>query len=122
MNWSNELERRRRILGMSCSAVAARTGLSLRTVQRVLSGKENDPGFGTVAAIADCLGMSVDFKASDADALRRRQAERKADQLISIVQGTSALEMQAVPDETIRHLKEKTIYELLTGSRRKLWG
>ncbi|HTV47657.1 MAG TPA: hypothetical protein VMG59_04365 [Phycisphaerae bacterium] len=121
MNLHKELETRRRILGMSCSAVAKRTALSLRTVQRVLSGREKDPGFQTIATITNCLGMSIDFKATDSNDLRRRQAEHKANQLVSIVQGSSALEAQGVSDDTIRRLKEKTVHELLAGSSRKLW-
>ena len=35
-----QLEHRRRQLGMSCAAIALRSGLGLRTVQRALSGKE----------------------------------------------------------------------------------
>jgi len=113
---------RRKRLGLSCSALAGRTGLSLRTVQRVLSGKEMDPGFSTVAALAGELGVAVRFEEDDVHALRRQQAEKKADRILAMVQGTSALESQAVSQETMRDLRERTINELLAGSNRKLWA
>ena len=91
-------------------------------MQRVLSGKEMDPGFSTVAALAGELGVAVRFEEDDVHALRRQQAEKKADRILAMVQGTSALESQAVSQETMRDLRERTINELLAGSNRKLWA
>ena len=42
--------------------------------------------------------------------------------ILAIVQGSSALEAQAVSRRTLRELREKTINELLAGSDRKLWA
>jgi len=120
---SKRLNERRQRLGISCSVLAKRTGISLRSVQRILSGEETNPGFTTVASLAHVLGVGVRFNDEvDVRTIRRRQAERKAERILAIVQGSSALEAQALSRETIRDLREKTIHELLAGSPRKLWA
>ena len=108
---------------MSCAAVAARAGLGLRTVQRALSGKET-PELHTLEAIAKALGASIKLRleGQDVDVVKRQQAERKAARLVSITQGTSALEAQAVPGKTLARLRKQTAMKLLTGSPRKLWA
>jgi transcriptional regulator with XRE-family HTH domain len=120
---SRRLNERREKLGISCSVLAKRTGVSLRTIQRILSGEENNPGFATVTSLAHELGVGVRLDEEvDLRTIRRRQAERKAKRILAIVQGSSALEAQAMTRETIRDLREKTIHELLAGSDRKLWA
>ncbi len=116
------LERQRLELGLSCAAVAKRARLSLRTVQRVLSGEDGDPGIGTVVAIGEALGVKLRLEAESAEVVRRRAAEEKASRLLSMVQGTAALEVQAVSEETMRVLRERTVNELLAGSPRRLWA
>jgi len=39
-----------------------------------------------------------------------------------MVQGTSALESQAVDSETYRQMVRQTMHELMAGSRRRLWN
>ncbi len=120
---SKHLNDRRERLGISCSVLAKRTRLSLRSVQRILSGEETNPGFSTLASLARELGVGVRLDdEADVRTIRRRQAERKADRILAIVQGSSALEAQAVSRKTMRDLREKTINELLAGSPRKLWA
>jgi len=120
---SKRLNERRERLGISCSVLAKRAGISLRSVQRILCGEELNPGFSTVATLARELGVGVRFDEEvDVRTIRRRQAERKAERILAIVQGTSALEAQGLSRETLRDLREKTINELLAGSDRKLWA
>lgn len=116
------LDERRRDLGLSCASVAKRAGLGLSTVQRILSGEECDPGFGSVSKIAQVLGVSITLQPEDLNTVRRRQAERKATELVAMVQGTSALEAQAMDDPALASLKEKAVRDLLKGSSRKLWA
>jgi hypothetical protein len=92
-------------------------------VQRILSGEEMNPGFSTVASLARELGVGVHFEDDvDIRTIRRRQAEKKAERILAIVQGNSALEAQSMSRETMRDLREQTIHELLAGSDRKLWA
>jgi transcriptional regulator with XRE-family HTH domain len=120
---SKGLNDRRKKLGISCSVLAKRIGVSLRTVQRILSGEETNPGFSTILSLASELGIGVRFvDEADVRTMRRRQAERKADRILAIVQGSSALEGQALSRRSRRDLRGKTIHELLGGSDRKLWA
>jgi transcriptional regulator with XRE-family HTH domain len=120
---SIRLNERRERLGISCAVLARRVGVSLRSVQRILSGEEDNPGFATMAALARELGVGIGLEEEvDARTIRRRQAERKAERILAIVQGTSGLEAQGMEEETRRDLREQTINELLAGSNRKLWA
>jgi transcriptional regulator with XRE-family HTH domain len=117
------LDARRKKLGVSCASLAEQTGLSLRTIQRLFSGQESDPGLSTVCVVAEALGMELRLEASrDPQAFRLEQASRKADRLVAMVQGTSALESQGIGPEALRELHQRTVNELLAGSNRRLWA
>jgi transcriptional regulator with XRE-family HTH domain len=118
-----ELEHRRRQLGMSCAVVAARSNLGLRTVQRALSSEES-PEFETLEKIAAALGASLQLGITghDVESMKQAQAEAKAERLVALTQGTSALEAQAVSLETRHHLVNQAVRQLLRGSTRKLWA
>jgi transcriptional regulator with XRE-family HTH domain len=121
-NLTIHLDERRKRLGLSCAVLAARTGLSLRTVQRILGGKESDPGFATISSLAEAVGVKVRFDEEDTDTIRHRQAERKARCLVALVQGSAALESQGLRPADIRNLRKRTVHELLAGPSRKLWA
>lgn len=109
-------------LGISHAALAGKTGLSPITVKRILSGKGSSAHFEHVLSLAEALG--VDFQAhvsADAESLRRQQAERKARMLIKLVRGNSALEGQSLSSLSYKRMFEKTVQELLSGPRKKLW-
>jgi len=109
-------------LGMSFSALASRSGVSEPTVKRILGGRIAEASFANVMAIARALGASLEITESDPDELCREQARRKAERAARLVQGTSALEGQAVDASTYNRLVEKSYHELLAGSRRRLWA
>ncbi len=114
---------RRRDLRMSLAALAKRSGVSLPTVARILSGRAPHASVANVLAIANSLGMTLGANAvAAASEFRNEQAERKARQIVALVQGTSALEAQAVDDRTIREMTRQTVCELLAGSPRTLWS
>lgn len=119
----SKLESRRQQLGMSCAEVAARSGLGLRTVQRILTGSAN-PELSTLEKLAHAMSATVGFDllGPDPDIVRQAQAQRKAAQLVSLTQGTSALEAQAVSQDALNRMKEQTAMRLLCGSRRRLWA
>ena len=118
-----EVDRRRRELGMSCRALAERSGTSLRTVQRLLRGRDQGARLSTVLALADALGMQLGFvKKRRASAIEREQARKKARELAAITQGSAALEGQAVPAGTVRRVVHKIESQLLAGPRVRLWG
>lgn len=118
-----KLESRRRELGISQSALAERSGVSLPTVQRILTGHSPAASFENTVAITQTLGMQLDVvPIVPAQEVLEQQARKKAERLVGMVQGTSALEAQAVSSRHIGQMIKKTIQELLAGSRRRLWA
>ncbi len=118
-----ELENRRKLLGMTKSTLAERAGVSLPTVNRTLSGSERSPALPTIVAIAAALGLDLKLEAAqEPDDFRLAQAKAKATRIVQMVQGTMALESQAVDQKTINRLIDQTVHELLAGSPRRLWA
>lgn len=121
-NILNMLGQRRRALAMPYDELQRRSGVSTSTLKRVLRG-EVTVSFATVASVADSLGVDLGTThAQDVTAMRERQARVKARKLIALVQGTSALEGQAVDESDRRLMEQKTAAQLLAGSGLKLWG
>ncbi|HUY89066.1 MAG TPA: helix-turn-helix transcriptional regulator [Pirellulales bacterium] len=119
----SRLNARRRELGMSIAALAQRSGVSKATLQRMLSGTQKSADLEHVVAIAAALGMTIDLtpQASSSE-FRRAAAAEKASKLVGMVQGTSALEGQAITSpESRRDLVDLAVETLLGGSRRRLW-
>ncbi len=118
-----KLESRRRELGLSQSALAERCGVSLPTIQRILTGHSPAASFETTVVIAQTMGMQFDVvPIFPAQEILEQQARKKAERLVGMVQGTSALEAQAVSSRHLGQMIKKTIHELLAGSRRRLWA
>ena len=117
------LDERRRELGLSYELLSKRCGVSRPTLQRILSGRHVAASFANIVAIAESLGLALRFDSRvDTPDLKREQAERKAKKLVALVQGTSALEGQAVDQKQVKSMVEQTTHELLAGSKRRLWS
>jgi predicted transcriptional regulator len=119
----SELEHRRRELGMPVTALAKRSGVSRATVDRILSGDYASAAIRSVMAVAEALGMEIQFSPSaNAYNYRKQQARKWAERLVGAVQGTMGLEAQGI-DRTARdRLVEEETDKLVSGSKRKLWG
>jgi transcriptional regulator with XRE-family HTH domain len=105
-----------------------RAGISIATVNRILSGQEKRPTFDSVQAIARVLGVVIHIgtttsmdEPENAFTTREKQAAMKARQLVRMVQGTMALESQAVESGAAEQMVKQTTCELLAGSPLKLW-
>ena len=107
---------------MTYAALAARSGVSEPTVKRILGGHLGEASFANVAAVAAALGAPFELAAIDVEAFRRQQARTKAEAIARLVQGTSALEAQALYRVAYERLVERTYHELLAGSGRRLWA
>jgi transcriptional regulator with XRE-family HTH domain len=118
-----QLDRRRKALGISCPVLALRSGVSLLTVQRILRDGGEHATFASLRAVAQSLGMDFELKnVAGEQEFKERQAQAKAEAIVRMVQGTSALESQAVDAETCRQMVRQTVYELMTGPGRRLWN
>lgn len=116
------LDERRRKLGMSANALAKRSGISLPTVQRILSGRHPNASFQSIVAMSNALGIEIELKEMvGVHEFARQSAREKARRLVALVQGTSALEGQAVEEQKIDELTDHALAALLAGSRQKLW-
>lgn len=116
------LNTRRRALGLSTAALAARSGIALSTVRRILSGRVAGPSDPRVIAVAAALGILPNGGSVPVQTLRERQARLKAEQVAKLVQGTCALEDAAVDQGTYQKMIELTYAEMLAGSPRRLWA
>ena len=119
---AERLQTRRKMLGIGFQSLASRSGVSIPTVKRIFGGQIAAASFGNIAAIAEALGLSFELGESSVDALCRQQARKKAMQVARLVQGTSALESQAVGKDTYKRMVEKSFREILAGPKRKLWA
>jgi predicted transcriptional regulator len=127
-----DLDSRRRALGIPYRVLSELSGVSQPVIQRLLSGKVGAPRLPSVLAVARALGLdvirisedgSIKFDSSvDAQALRERQARKKAKKLVGMVQGTSALEGQAIGEADYQAMVDSTYHELLAGSNHRLWS
>ena len=117
----HKIEARRKKLNITIVNLSKLSGLGVRTVNRFLAGE--DVKLSTVERITNLLGL--DFAGNEVVAfneLQRRRAKEKALFMVSLVQGTSSLEMQGLEDESIRKMLLKMEKEFLTGSyRNRLW-
>ena len=119
----NALDVRRRELDMSIEVLSRRSGVSVSTVMRVLSGHNPHVSLENVAAIADTLGMAVSLAPRrSALQMREEQANRKARRLAGIVQGTLGLEAQAISLTELEDMARQTAHQLLAGPSRRLWS
>lgn len=121
-NLAGRLADRRARLGMTYPALAERSGVSEPTVKRVLAGRIGEASFENVAAIAAALGMPLAADPIEAEDFIEQEARAKAERAARLVQGTSALEAQGLDAEQYRRLVERSVRELMTGSRRRLWA
>jgi transcriptional regulator with XRE-family HTH domain len=118
-----QMQRRRKALRISCQLLALRSGVSLPTVQRILHDGGEHATYATLTAVARALGMDFELRStSDEQAFAERQAQTKAEVIARMVQGTSALESQAVDSDTYRQMVSQTVHELMAGPRRRLWN
>ena len=121
----DQIAARKKQLGMSYAALATRSGVSEPTLKRMLSQDEaesHSPRLDRLAAVMEALGMSLMAgPALPVDEFRFREADAKARRLVRLVQGTSALEEQAVDSDVFERMVEDARRELLDGSSRRLW-
>lgn len=117
-----DMKRRWRDLKMPYRELSARCGVSVSTLKRILGGNA-EASFSTVTAVAEALGVQLGVTDTESVAsMRQHQARTKAKKLVAMVQGTSALEGQAVDQSDMELMEQRTTAELLAGPAHRLWG
>lgn len=118
-----KLRQRRRQLGITYAQLAARSGVSPATAKRIVNGDISAVSIGHVVAVATVMGLSL-IAAEDATAesVKERAAREQARRLVKMVQGTSALESQAVSDKEADRLTRQSVHRLMAGPPRRIWA
>lgn len=60
MYWLDQLKKYKNRSGKTYAEIAAQSGVSLTTIEKMFSGRTRDPRLGTISKIAKCLGCTVD--------------------------------------------------------------
>lgn len=112
---------RKDALGITVENLAKLSGVGVRTINRLL--KNEDVKLSTIEHVTNFLGL--DFAGNEQvplNVLKRQRAHEKALFLASIVQGTSALEMQGLEDESLKTIITMYEKEFLSGNYQEtLW-
>ena len=123
MNFNEKLNQRCQELGMTFEALSKRSEVPVSTLKAIFKKGVEHATFANVAAIADALGVDIEFTNEvDSYELLHQQAVKKARELVGMVQGTSGLESQAVGQNQIETMVAQLVHQLMAGSRRKLWA
>ena len=117
-----KIKNRKSQMNMTIDNIAKLSKLGNRTVVRFFGGE--DVKLSTLEKITNVLGL--DFAGNemvDIDILRGQRAKEKALYIVSLVQDTSALEMQGLEKRELDILIEDTKREFLYGAYQKnLWA
>ena len=116
-----KIKDRRKEIGITIDNLSSISQLGTKTVSRFFTGA--DVKLSTVERITQVLGL--DFAGNEViniKALKEKSAEEKALYIVSLVQDTSALEMQGLESNEIKSLIEDTKKQFLTGKyKNTLW-
>ncbi|MCT7487236.1 helix-turn-helix domain-containing protein [Aliarcobacter cryaerophilus] len=116
-----KIKDRRKEIGITIDNLSSISQLGTKTVSRFFTGA--DVKLSTVERITQVLGL--DFAGNEViniKALKEKRAEEKALYIVSLVQDTSALEMQGLESNEIKSLIEDTKKQFLTGKyKNTLW-
>jgi len=116
-----KIKTRKKQIGLTIDNIAKLSQLGNRTVTRFFAGE--DVKLSTLEKITNVMGL--DFAGNeviDIKTLKEQRAKEKAFYIVSLVQDTSALEMQGLESEAINLLIEDTKEQFLTGAyQTNLW-
>lgn len=117
----NKIKDRKQQLDVSIENLAKLSGIGMRTLNRFLAG--DDVKLSTLEKITNILGL--DFAGNEIislQELKKRRAKEKALFMASLVQSTSALEMQGLEDDSLKKIINNFEKEFLTGQyQNRLW-
>ena len=117
-----KVKSRKTQMGMTLDNISKLSQLGNRTVVRFFSGE--DVKLSTLEKITNIMGL--DFAGNetiDVKTLKENRAKEKALYIVSLVQDTSALEMQGLESRELNNLIEETKNEFLYGAYQKnLWA
>ncbi len=115
------IEQRRKQLKINLENISKLSNLGMRTVNRFFAG--DDVKLSTVESITNILGL--DFAGNEVvpfEQLQKNRAHQKAQFMASLVQSTSALEMQGLEKEIVEKMIVQFEKAFLNGEyKNRLW-
>ena len=115
------IEQRRKQLKINLENLSKLSNLGMRTVNRFFAG--DDVKLSTVESITNILGL--DFAGNEVvpfEQLQKNRAHQKALLMASLVQSTSALEMQGLEKEILEKMIAGFEQAFLSGEyKKRLW-
>ena len=116
-----KIQNRKKQINISIENLAKLSNLGVRTVNRFFAG--DDVKFSTIEKITNLLGL--DFAGNEViplNQLQKQRAKEKALFMASLVQSTSALEVQGLEEDTLNKIIDKFEKEFLQGQyKNRLW-
>ena len=106
---------RKEQLNITIENLAKLSGLGVRTINRVLANE--DVKLSTIESITNVLGL--DFAGHEVvtlEELKKQRAKQKAIFMASLVQSTSALEMQGLDENSVNNIISMYEQEFLNGN------
>ncbi len=116
-----KIENRKKQINISIENLAKLSNLGVRTVNRFFAG--DDVKLSTVERLTNLLGL--DFAGNEVvplNQLQKQRAKEKALFMASLVQSTSALEVQGLEEDSLNKIIDKLEKEFLQGQyKNRLW-
>ena len=116
-----KIENRKKQINISIENLAKLSHLGVRTVNRFFAGE--DVKLSTIERITNLLGL--DFAGNEViplNQLQKQRAKEKALFMASLVQSTSALEVQGLEEDSLNKIIDKFEKEFLQGQyKNRLW-
>lgn len=116
-----KIENRKKQINISIKNLARLSNLGVRTVNRFFAG--DDVKLSTIERITNLLGL--DFAGNEVvplNQLQKQRAKEKALFMASLVQSTSALEVQGLEEDSLNKIIHKFEKEFLQGQyKNRLW-
>ena len=116
-----KIKNRKKQINISIENLAKLSNLGVRTVNRFFAG--DDVKLSTIERITNLLGL--DFAGNEViplNQLQKQRAKEKALFMASLVQSTSALEVQGLEEDSLNRIIDKFEKEFLQGQyKNRLW-
>ncbi len=116
-----KIENRKKQININIENLAKLSHLGIRTVNRFFAGE--NVKLSTIEKITNLLGL--DFAGNEVIPLKeleKQRAKEKALFMVSLVQSTSALEVQGLEEDSLNKIINKFEKEFLVGQyRNRLW-
>lgn len=117
-----KVKARRNDVGITIDNLSKVSALGYKTLSRFFAG--HDVKLSTLEKVTEVLGLDLaGNEVIDIQSIKDKRAQEKALYIVSLVQDTSALEMQGLEKDELNQLIQDTKQQFLTGDYQdSLWA